>query len=390
MKLRVCHIITQLELGGAQQNTLYTVSHLDPDRFEPILLCGEGGILDEEAGKGSWRTVFISFLVRPVKPWYDSPALRQLYRNLRELKPHIVHTHSSKAGILGRIAAYLAGVPVIIHTFHGFGFTPAQWGWVRRLYIWLEWLCARLTTHFIFVSQDNLEEAKRLGIIGRKSFSLIHSGICFQTPPLLNTLRDELGIPEDAWVVSSVGNFKPQKNPLHLVQVARDVLMKDPSAHFVLVGDGELRASVEKYIRAHVLEGHVHLLGWRRDIPAILAASNVFFLTSIWEGLPRALVEAAYAGRPSVAYAVNGVKDILADGQTGFLIPPGDTGKAAQKILWLKDNPMEAVRMGQEARKRVETEFDIDAMVRAQEELYVKLYDAVPLKSYYEPLWRSK
>src|SRR5262245_43414846 len=126
MKLRVAHIITQLELGGAQKNTLYTVAHLDPQRFEPTLLCGQGGLLKDEAKRGKWHTYFLRPLVRPVRPWKDAAALVSLYRKLRELKPHIVHTHSSKAGILGRIAAYLAGVPVIIHTFHGFGITPQQ------------------------------------------------------------------------------------------------------------------------------------------------------------------------------------------------------------------------------------------------------------------------
>src|SRR5687767_6162649 len=118
MKLRVCHVITQLELGGAQRNTLYTVAHLDPERFEPSLICGRGGILDPEATAGPWTTIFIRSLVRPVRPISDFWALLDLYRTFRRLQPHLVHTHSSKAGILGRIAAYLSGVPVILHTFH--------------------------------------------------------------------------------------------------------------------------------------------------------------------------------------------------------------------------------------------------------------------------------
>jgi glycosyltransferase involved in cell wall biosynthesis len=389
-KLRVAHIITQLELGGAQQNTLYTVSHLRPDRFEPTLLCGQGGLLDEEAKKGSWRTYFIPSLVRPVRPWWDLVALGALYRHLRQTKPHIVHTHSSKAGILGRVAAYLAGVPVIIHTFHGFGFTPVQWSWVRKFFVALEWFCARLSSHLIFVSQENQKEAATLGIISGKRTSLIRSGIIFHAPPPPSRLREELGIPPEAWVVTSVGNFKQQKNPMHLVQVARAVHTKDASVHFLVVGDGELRPKVERYIQTHVLGDHVHLLGWRQDIPQILQESDAFLLTSLWEGLPRALVEAAFAGKPAVAYAVDGVKDILLDGHNGFLVPSGEVEMAARKLLWLKDHPGEAKRMGAEARKQVEREFDIDVMVRQQEALYEKLWEAVPLKSYYEASWNSQ
>src|ERR1700687_255312 len=142
---RVAHIITQLELGGAQRNTLYTVGHLDSEHFEPLLICGRDGILDEEAKAGTWPTHFVRGLDRPVNPIKDTLALIAIYRLLRELKPHIVHTHSSKAGILGRIAADLAGVPVIIHTYHGFGFTPVQSRPVRRAFVMLEKFCARLS-----------------------------------------------------------------------------------------------------------------------------------------------------------------------------------------------------------------------------------------------------
>jgi len=387
MKLRVAHIITQLELGGAQQNTLYTVGHLNSDLYEPILICGPGGILDDEAKKGAWPTHFVRWLVRPVRPWKDVLALIAIYRLLREMKPHIAHTHSSKAGILGRIAAYVAGVPVIIHTFHGFGFTPEQPDWLRAFYVWIEKCCAFLSTHLIFVSKDNEEEAASLGIGKGKPASLIRSGIVIQEPPILSPLREELNIPTDAWVVVTVGNFKPQKNPMDVVKTAKAVLEKEPQVHFLLVGDGEQRAAVEHYVQIEGIASQIHFLGWRQDIYTVLAGANCFLLTSLWEGLPRALIEAAVARLPAVAYAVNGVKDILKDDETGFPIPPHDTALAAEKILWLKNNPFEARRLGARARAQVIKEFDIDTMVRAQEELYEQLYAKVPLKEYYEPQW---
>lgn len=389
MKLRVAHLITQLELGGAQQNTLFTVGHLNLDQYEPILICGPGGLLDEESRAGAWPTYFVRWLVRPVRPWKDAMALVSIYRLLRQIKPHIVHTHSSKAGIIGRLAAYAAGVPVIIHTFHGFGFTPGQPAWLRKLFVLAERFCACLSTHLVFVSKDNEEEAARLRIGRGKSKSLIRSGILVQSPPAGSSIRQDLGIPKEAWVVISVGNFKPQKNPLALATTAKRVLDSDPSIHFLWVGDGELRSAAEEDLKAHALFAQIHFLGWRRDIPSLLAASDCFILTSLWEGLPRALVEAALARLPSVAFAVNGVNDILIEGETGFPIPPQNTELAADKLLWLKNHPLEARLMGQKARRQVELEFDINRMVRQQEQLYQELYEAVPLKAYYEPLWSN-
>ncbi len=403
MKKRVAHIITQLELGGAQQNTLYTVSHLDRECYEPLLLCGPRGILDQEARKGDWTTIFVRWLVRPLRPWKDLLALVWLYQLLRLHKPHIVHTHSSKAGILGRIAAYFAGVPVIVHTFHGFGFNDRQKPWTRRLYVSLEKSCAHLSTHLIFVSEENRKEAARRGIGKNVPKSLIRSGIGMnpadersysgQEQRIGNKVRQALKkIPPDAWRVAYIGNFKPQKNPMDLARVASEVLKRKPEVHFFLVGEGELLRAVKAWCEEQGIDSHVHFLGWcqrQRDIREILAASNCFLLTSLWEGLPRALVEAFAAKLPAVAYGVDGVKDILQDGENGFLIPPNQVERAAEKILWLAEHPDQAAKMGQRGRDLVLKEFDIDKMVQQQQNLYKSLYEAVPLKSYYEPLWVS-
>jgi len=380
--LKVCHLITQLELGGAQQNTLYTVKNLNRLNFAPFLVTGIGGMLDEEAQKKTWETIFIPSLVRRVHPFLDMVSLWHLYRLFRERKPHILHTHSSKAGILGRIAGYLAGVPVIIHTFHGFGFTPTQSPLVYRLFVGLEKCCALLSTHLIFVAQDNQTEAQLLKIGRERSQSVIRSGIEMHTA-VPTPLRAELGIPEGTWLVVSVGNFKPQKNPLDLIKTAQAVINQDPQVHFILVGDGPLRSEAETLAETLGIRAHVHFLGWRRDAPAITAAANAFLLTSLWEGLPRALVEAMSQHIPSVAYAVNGIKDLLVEGETGFPIEAGQWAQAAEKLLWIKAHPAEARILAQGAYLKVQTDFNIDQMVRAQEKLYADLYDKVPLKEVY-------
>ena len=374
-RLRVAHIITQLELGGAQRNTLYTVAHLDPARYDVALICGPGGILDEEARRTGLPLFFIRNLIRPIRPWKDVLALLALYQTLRQFRPHVVHTHSSKAGILGRIAAYVAGVPAIIHTFHGFGFTPDQSNALRSQLIRVERVCARLSTHLVYVSEENRRQANALGIERNIPSSLIRSGIQM-TFPKESGFRQELNIPGNAWVVTTVGNFKPQKNPLDQAKTAITALRQDPDLQFVFVGDGDLRPTFEKWVQGQPYAENIHFVGWRQDVPSILAASNSFLLTSRWEGLPRAVVEAFAAGLPVVAYAVDGVREVIDEAKTGFLISPGDTALAAQQVIWLKAHPQEAAAMGREGQRRIRKEFDIDLMVRQQDELYQKIFNA--------------
>lgn len=399
-KLRVAHIITQMELGGAQRNTLYTVMHLDSARFEPFLMSGPGGLLDEEARSSGVFYFVIRDLVRPVRPFKDIRAFIDIYRHLRHLRPDIVHTHSSKAGILGRVAAYLAGVPVILHTYHGFGFTPEQRGFVRRGFVGVEKFCGWLSTHLVFVSSTNRAEARQRGIGLRTPNSLIRSGIPIHLETHAGThyrgqekrkpgraMREKLKIPENAWVVITVGNFKPQKNMLDAARVAERVLLLAPDIHFLLVGDGDERETVKRFVDERSLGDRVHLLGWlkrRDDVRNAMHWSRCFLLTSLWEGLPRALVEAFAAKLPAVCYAVDGVSDILKDGETGFEVPPRDIERAAEKVLWLKAHPEEAREMGRQGWERVRDEFDIDRMVRQQEGLYDKLFAEVPLKEYYK------
>ncbi len=377
MKIRVAHLITKLELGGAQQNTLYTVEHLDPERFEAVLICGAGGILDEEARALGRRLLVAPHLRREVRPLDDLRALWELYRHLRRERPAIVHTHSSKAGILGRLAARLAGVPVILHTFHGFGFTPGQAAPVRWAYVLAERLCATFSTRLIFVSRSNLEEAAARGLGWRGRYVLIRSGVRLSDFPAAvadkGAKKAALGLGMHKPLVLSVGNFKPQKNPEDFVRLARRVLDARPEARFCFVGDGPLRTKLEAGIVREKLHGKLALPGWRRDAAELLACADVFVLTSLWEGLPRALVEAMKSGVPCVCYATDGVRDLIVDGENGFLVAPGDWSGAADKVARLIAEPALRERMGKAAAAAIGPEFDIDGMVRRQEELYGNL-----------------
>ena len=387
MHARVLHIITQLELGGAQQNTLYTCAHLDRERFAPALACGPGGYLDDEARALPDVPVhFLSSLVRPVRPLQDAAALAALVRLMRRLRPAIVHTHSSKAGILGRSAAWLAGVPRVVHSIHGFGFHDGQNPLLRGAFVGAERAVSRLTDAFIAVSHANRSEGIARGLFTADRCRVIRSGVDLSRFSAASVrrgeLRRELGLGADDPLVGMIACLKPQKAPADFVEVARRVLASVPRATFVLAGDGDLRGAVEGRI-SRVPGGaeRIRLLGWRRDTDRIIADLDVLLLTSRWEGLPRVIPEAMAAGRPVVATAVNGSPEAVSEGETGHLAPPGDTELLARRVLELLRDPNRRSRMGEAARRRAE-EWDIDAMVRAQEALYESLLQEAPRPSH--------
>ncbi|MEE9217923.1 MAG: glycosyltransferase family 4 protein [Acidobacteriota bacterium] len=375
-RLKVAHIITQLELGGAQENTLYTVSHLDQDRFEPVLIAGPGGILDDRArGLDGVEFHTLPALTRPVRPHKDVGALLAMARLLRRLRPRIVHTHSSKAGILGRLAAAMAGVSLRVHSVHGFGFNAGGHSALKLILMTAEKICSPLTTHWIVVSRANLEQGAALGLLDPARSSLIRSGIdlgLYRSPTGRARVRAELGLAENQPLIVSIACFKPQKAPLDLIEVAGRVARKVPEARFALAGDGVLRPQIERAVERHGLGGRFHLLGWRRDIPDLLAASDLLLHTPRWEGLPRVVPEALAVGRPVVATDVDGIREVLEEGVTGHLHPSGDLEGLAGSVTALLGDSEKRARMGEEGTRRV-AEFDIRDMVRRQEALYERL-----------------
>ena len=376
-RIKVTHILTRPELGGAQVNTIYTVRHLDRDRFAPSLITApDGPLAGDAAAIPRAEVIFVPDLVREIRPGKDWRAGRKLVRLLRALSPQIVHTHSSKAGMLGRWAARRAGVPVVVHTVHGFPFHDHQPAVVRRLFIGLERAAARLTDRFVCVSRADVEKGRRYRVFDPSRATLIRSGIdigaCRAARGRGADLRAELGLPGAAPLVGMVACFKPQKDPVGFVRVAALVRHTVPDARFLMIGDGELRPAVEAARREEGLDGSLLLAGWRRDIPAVMDACDVVVLTSLHEGLPRVIPEAMACARPVVATAVDGTPEAVSDGVTGYLVPPRDAGQAAGRIVQLLRDPAAAQRMGGAGARRV-TEFDIVAMVRRQEELYLDL-----------------
>jgi len=374
-KIKVAHIVTMLELGGAQQNTIYTIEHLERTKYEPILISGSGGILDQEVKNNPQiRCFFIPHLVRPISPLRDVLAFISLYRLLKSEKVDLVHTHSSKAGILGRWAAHFAKVPKIMHTYHGFGFNDYQKWWVRRLLIWLERVTARVTDKLVAVSKENIKKGLTNGIGEERQYTVIHSGIkikAFSEISIdIDEKRREIGIEKNEPVIGMIACFKPQKAPLNFIRLAERVCSVYPQAKFVLVGDGELRPKIEKLIAELNLKTRVVLTGWRRDIPRIIHIFDVLVLTSLWEGLPRVFFEAWASGKPVVATDIDGAREAIIDGKNGFLVEPDDLNRMAERVVWLIKNRDSAQEMGQEGRKTLYPAFDIDCMVKDIEKLY--------------------
>ena len=371
--IRVLTVITRLELGGAQRVALHTASHLDRESFEPGLAWGPGDVLDDEARAFDHVARFeINDLVRPVAPLKDLRALAELRASIRRFRPHVVHTHSSKAGVLGRLAARLERVPAVVHTVHGFGFTPLQSPVKRAAFFRAEKTAARWTDHFVAVSRVNRDRGVELGLWKTDQVSVIRAGIDldrFRAPGDGRETRRQLGVPDGAPVVTQIGNFKPQKAPLDFIAAAARIAERMPEVRFVMVGDGPLRGEAQNRAAELGLADRVIFCGWWDDIPGLLTATSVSVLSSHHEGLPCSVVESLAAGVPVVATAVDGTPEVIRPGVNGELVAPGDPGGLAAAVLAILGDDERRRSMAAAAADGLD-DFDRNRMVRQLEELY--------------------
>ena len=364
-RARVLHLITHLDHGGAQDNTLLSVAGLDRHRYRVDLLGGPGA-LEDRARAAADRCTVLPYLRRSLWSLGDLRAAVALWQRVGDYD--IVHTHGSKAGVLGRLVARTRRVPVV-HTIHGFPVHPYMPGGKRRALLALERVAARCADRIVCVCDANAREALALGIARPEQVRVVVSGV----PGGLvrsgsgHRVRQELGIPAGAPVVGTVTRLMEQKAPLDFVAAARRVLQAAPGAHVLLAGDGPLRDQVAA--AAGGIPG-LHLLGFRDDVPDVLAAVDVVAFSSLWEGLGRALTEAVLAGRPVVATAVNGVPDLVVDGETGYLTRPGRPAELATRILEVLSLPDRGSAMGLAGSRRLAGRFEIDEMLTGIDALY--------------------
>lgn len=371
-KINLLYLITKLELGGAQKQLLSLISRLDKNRYNIFLFTAKGGLLLSDARAIRGLRIKTSVLLeRPINPFKDLLALIEISLFIRKNNIDIVHTHSSKAGILGRLAAGFTKNKIIIHTVHGWSFNDYQPGLCRYFFILLERLSAKFSDKLIAVSMHDIKKglARRIG--NHKKYRLIHYGIDYSEFARQDSkVREEMGIKPGELAIGMVSCFKPQKSPRDFIKLAFLVNKNLSDAKFVLVGDGILRKTIERLIDRLGLREKVILTGWRRDIAGILPAMDVFVLTSLWEGMPVSVLEAIRACVPVVATDTGGISEIISEGRTGFLVSPGNMEAMAERVIFLlKDRQMRENIAGQ-AKESLCHDFELRNMVNNIDSLY--------------------
>jgi len=374
-RIKLLYVITKLELGGAQKQLLSLIRNIDRKNYQVYLFTAQDGMLLTEAQAINELTIKRSrFLEREINPLKDLLALFELFRFIKKNQIRIVHTHSSKAGILGRLAAGFAGTGIIVHTVHGWPFhdyQPVLW---RSVFVWLEKMAGKFTDKLIVVSQADLQKGLKY-ISGQQAmYTLIHYGVDFsglESPA--SQIRKEFGLSADDLLVGNISCFKPQKAPQDFLRLAAAVIKEFPKAKFVLIGDGVLRDDLERSISSLNLQGSVILTGWRRDISGILSAIDVFVLNSLWEGMPISVLEAMSYTKPVVATDTGGIKEVVLEGQSGFLVEPANVEKMSEKLLVLLRDGDLRKKMGFRAREVLGANFRLEKMVEANQQLYSSL-----------------
>lgn len=373
---RIAHIITQSgPYGGAQRNTLLTLRGLLRDGYEAELVCGPGGRLIDEARAVGAQVHVLPDLLREVNPIKDARALLQLYRLCRARQYRITHTHSTKAGFLGRLAARWAGVPAVVHTVHGVPFEIRN-DFKSKVYIGLEKLVAPFTRSLVCVGEELRQELLGWNLTDPKKLVTIYSGIDFSAyVPQREALeiKRELGLDGCYPILGSVGRLCEQKAQYYLVEAVAGLRNKFPQLRLLLVGDGELRPRLTERIRELGLSSHVLLLGERDDIAELLHTFDIYVMSSNWEGVGRALTEAMFSGLPIVATAVNGVTELVVHEQTGLLVPPHEPRALAAAIDRMASEPELARNLGSSARRKAQALMDAEKMVKDIEDLYTRL-----------------
>ena len=385
--MKIVHVITRLILGGAQENTVLTCEGLHRRGHDVTLITGpplgpEGQLLDR-AMAGGYRVIVVDGLRRPIHPMRDHASYRALRRLLSELAPQVVHSHSSKAGILARLAAQRGRVPLIVHTIHGLPFHPYQPRWVNRLYVALERRAARRSDALVSVADAMTAQALAARVGRAEQYITIYSGMevdaFLRRPAGADAFRASLDLPEGAVLVTQVSRLAELKGHEYLIAAARRL---PGHIHFCLVGDGALRGWIEARLAQGRLAERFHLTGLLdpADIPAVMHATDILVHCSLREGLARALPQAMLAGKPVVSFDVDGAREVVRTGQTGYCVPAKDVARLAGALGELAGDEALRQRLGSAGREFARQRFAADTMVEQIERLYFRLAEQKRLK----------
>ncbi len=386
--MHVAHVITRMIIGGAQQNTLFNCEDQHRDHGDEVTLItgpaiGPEGSLMDRARECGFRIVELDEMRRSIHPFKDWKAYRSLIRVLRELQPDIVHTHSSKAGILGRAAAAKVGTPAV-HTIHGASFHRGQHPLAFRLYQILERHAARWTDAFISVCDALTAQYVTAAVAPAERFTTVYSGM--DVDPFLNPprprgeVRAELDLDDEHVAIAKVARLFHLKGHEYLIQAARRVVDQHPNVRFVLIGDGILREQFEQQIADLELTDHFILTGLvaPERIPELINACDIVAHTSVWEGLARVLPQGLIAGKPVVSYDIDGAPEVVIPNETGFLLPVESINELADAIGQLVASPQLRERMGRAGRERCREIFCHHYMTERIREVYEQVLDAAP------------
>jgi glycosyltransferase involved in cell wall biosynthesis len=370
------HLITRLSLGGPSLNTIDSVLALDRAGWRTILAVGsveeEISVLDQARSRGC-RIVFLPALTREVSPAKDLRALWQVFRLIKRERVTLVHTHTSKAGFLGRLAAWLARVPVVVHTPHGHVFYGYYGRRLTALFVGLERLAAWLTDRIVVLTERGIEEHLARGIGRREQFRVIPSGVDLELIRLsarsYEMARSQLGVDSETHLIVGLGRLEPVKGFQLLVKALPAILSGVPSARLLLVGEGSLRPALVNDARALGVADRLTFVGAQPEGAHFLAAADLVVVPSLNEGMGRVLVEAMALGRPVVATRVGGIPAVVVDGETGRLVAPDDPAALARAVNELLKDPGLRQRMGEAGRRRAE-QFSLTVMESRLLDLY--------------------
>jgi glycosyltransferase involved in cell wall biosynthesis len=380
-KIKVMTIITRHNIGGAASQTILLSAYLNKNRFQSILVKGsEGkdeGSMDELAKSKKVEPIYIKELCREISFKKDLLAFWKLYQLIRKEKPDIVHTHTAKAGTLGRLAARLSGVPVIIHTFHGNIFEGYFNSLKSRFFLIVERALSRISTKIIAISESQKKELLKFRIGNPRKIARIPLGL--ELEPFLKAeqkkgaFRKELGVEDDIPLIGIVARLVPIKGHSYFFEAAKLVSQDFPSARFIVVGDGELKNGLVNLVKDLGIKDKIIFCGFRNDLAKIYADLDIVVLSSLNEGLPVSIIESLAAQKPVVATDVGGVRDLVEHGVTGILVPKQDSKSLARGILYLLKNPQECIIFGENGKKTVNPAYNITNLFSGITELYENL-----------------
>ncbi|MEJ2636439.1 MAG: glycosyltransferase family 4 protein [Calditrichia bacterium] len=377
MSIKVLHILTRLIAAGADENTIYTIQGLDKSEFECDLLIGGESEIAEKVQEQGINVITVKSLVRSVNVIKDTLALIEIIRIILKNEYDIVHTHTAKAGFVGRLAAHIAGTKIIIHSLHGLSFHNFMPKFQRRFFVLLERFVGRYTDLFISVGENIKNKSIEEKIGSAVKYTTIYSGMDLGKFENINfdaiKMKKSLGLHESKFIIGTVARLEPRKGPHYFIDVISHIKRSFPDSKAVIVGTGSFENELKEKVHALNLGEDIIFTGYRKDIAEIMSIFDVVCLTSLWEGIPRVLIQGAKLGKPLVAFDIDGNSEVIKNGINGFLIPPINIQEFADRVMdIIKDSTLRK-SMALESLKIIDHRWDKKYMAEEIQRYYLKM-----------------